>query len=82
MINESQVRELLEAADDDTALVLLEGRARVLDPAELRSDEHRGAAVLLTRGDLVERLGTSSPAEHDLKALSATLRTMAAELGA
>ncbi|MET9801754.1 hypothetical protein [Streptomyces sp. NPDC006368] len=82
MINESHVRELLDAGDDDAALVLLEGRAQVVAPSERASDAYRGAAVLLSRGDLVGRLGTSTPSDHEVRTLATTLRTMAAEIGA
>ncbi|MGW7264402.1 hypothetical protein [Streptomyces sp. NPDC054842] len=81
MISESHVRELL-GSQDDAALVLLQGRAQVLDAASLASDEHREAAVLLTRGDLAERLGTQTPSDHEIRELAATLDAMAAKTGA
>jgi hypothetical protein len=81
MISESHVRELL-GAQDDTALVLLEGRAEVVDAASLDSDDYRGAAVLLTRGDLAGRLGTPTPSEREIQELAATLDTMASQTGA
>ncbi|MDN3293959.1 hypothetical protein QWM81_07845 [Streptomyces ficellus] len=82
MIDQSHVRDLLAMPDDDAALVLMEGRAHVVDPPRLASEAYRGAAVLLTRGDLVGRLGTASPQDHQVRELAATLRTMAGELGA
>ncbi|MET7441460.1 MULTISPECIES: hypothetical protein [unclassified Streptomyces] len=81
MISESHVRELF-AAQDDTALVLLEGRAEVVDATSLDSDDYRGAAVLLTRGDLADRLGTPTPSEHEVHELAATLDAMASKTGA
>ncbi|MEU7278466.1 hypothetical protein AB0A69_06685 [Streptomyces sp. NPDC045431] len=82
MIDESHVRELLALPDDGAALVLMEGRAHVVRPDRLASARCEGAAVLLTRGDLVDRIGTPSPSDHQVRELAATLRTMAGELGA
>ncbi|MGI5479232.1 hypothetical protein [Streptomyces lavendofoliae] len=82
MIEERHVRELLERSEDDAALVLVEGRAEVVAPAGLASEPYRGAAVLMTRADLVDRLGTADPSEDRLRTLASTLATMAGELGA
>ncbi|UYQ60232.1 hypothetical protein [Streptomyces peucetius] len=82
MIDEALVRELLDATDDDAALVVLEGRARVAGPADLDSDAFRGAAVLMSRGELVEQLGTSSPAQEGVTRLAETLRDTVGKLGA
>lgn len=82
MIEERHVRELLDMAQDDAALVLLEGRARVVRPAGPGSEPYGGAAVLLTRADLVDRLGTPAPSDDRVRTLAATLEAMARELGA
>ncbi|MEV5432641.1 hypothetical protein [Streptomyces sp. NPDC052701] len=82
MIDESHVRELLDARDDDAALVLLEGRARVIDAAARADERYAGAAVLLTRGELVGRLGTAAPAEQDLRTLAQSLGDAVGKLGA
>ncbi|WP_250292198.1 hypothetical protein [Streptomyces atroolivaceus] len=81
MIDEALVRELLDAADDDSALVLLEGRARVAGQAALRGDDLRGAAVVLTRAELVDRLGTAYPAPQDLTLMAASLDDAVGKLG-
>jgi hypothetical protein len=82
MIDEALVQELLDAPEDDTALVLLEGRAQVVGRAALGSDRCRGAAVVLSRGDLVDRLGTPAPSPEDLTRIAASLRDAVAKLGA
>ncbi|MFF8382885.1 hypothetical protein [Streptomyces kanasensis] len=82
MIDEKHVRELLERPDDEAALVLLEGRAQVVGPADLTSAPYRGAAVLLTRADLVDRLGGDSPSEDEARAVASALRTATRDLGA
>ncbi|MFD4990233.1 hypothetical protein [Streptomyces sp. NPDC058374] len=81
MIDEALVRELLDAADDDSALVLLEGRARVAGQAALHGDDLRGAAVVLTRAELVDRLGTAYPAPQDLTLVAASLDDAVGKLG-
>lgn len=58
MIDETHVAELLAARDDDAGLILLGGRAQVVDAASLTQEDRAGAAVLLTRAELVDRLGT------------------------
>jgi hypothetical protein len=81
-IDASLVRKLLGAPSDDTVLVLLEGRAQVVEQAALDSEQYHGAAVLLSRAELVERLGTPSPAEEDVTRLSASLQDAVDKLGA
>ncbi|WP_433544381.1 hypothetical protein ACQPZG_04170 (plasmid) [Streptomyces sp. CA-294286] len=80
MIGETLVRELLDSADD-CALVLLEGRARVAGPAALDGDDLRGAVVVLTRADLVDRLGTTRPTAQDLALMAASLDDAVGKLG-
>ncbi|CAL9317346.1 hypothetical protein ACFT1B_06645 [Streptomyces griseoincarnatus] len=81
-IDEALVRGLLDAPSDDTVLVLLEGRAQVVEQAALNSEQYHGAAVLISRAELVERLGTQSPAEGDVTRLSASLQNAVDKLGA
>ncbi|NYV76159.1 hypothetical protein [Streptomyces sp. UH6] len=83
LIDEKLVGELLDRPADDAALVLLEGTAQVTDRAALEGDRaFRGAAVLLTRGELVDRLGGSSPSEEDLSRVAAALSDSVGKLGA
>ncbi|MER7575145.1 hypothetical protein [Streptomyces sp. NPDC126514] len=81
-IDEALVRELLDAPSDDAVVVLLKGRAQVVGQADLGSEHYRGAAVLISRAELVERMGTPSPAEADVTRLSAALQDAADKLGA
>ncbi|MGW0927337.1 hypothetical protein [Streptomyces sp. NPDC002644] len=82
VIDETLVKELLDARGDDSALVLLEGTAQVVDGPAREGDAFRGAAVVLTRGELVERLGGASPAEEDLRRVAAALSDSIGKLGA
>ncbi|MDN3250417.1 MULTISPECIES: hypothetical protein [unclassified Streptomyces] len=81
-IDETLIREFLEAPSDDTVLVLLEGRAQVVEQAALNSEHYRGAAVLISRAELVERLGTPSPTDDEVTRLSASLQDAVDKLGA
>ncbi|MFH9607133.1 hypothetical protein [Streptomyces sp. NPDC017448] len=81
VIDEALVRELLDAADDDSALILLEGRARVAGRSALDGADLRGAAVVLTRAELVDRLGTACPAPEDLALVATSLDDAVGKLG-
>ncbi|MFF8605695.1 hypothetical protein ACF06X_07125 [Streptomyces sp. NPDC015346] len=81
VIDENLVRELLNAPESDAAIVLLEGRAQVVGEAALAGNEFRGAAVLVSRGDLVDRLG-ASPTDEEVARLAASLRDAVDKLGA
>jgi hypothetical protein len=80
MIDESHVRKLYEAGNDDAALVLLEGRARVVDSPSGQEGSD-GALLVITKRDLVDRLGTA-PADHDLRDLAQALSDTVGKLGA
>ncbi|GGZ91927.1 hypothetical protein ACFOOM_23395 [Streptomyces echinoruber] len=82
MIEESHVRELLKSRDDDAALILLEGGARVVESAARTQDHHAGAPVLITKAELVDRLGTPTPADHDVRTLARALDDAVGKLGA
>jgi hypothetical protein len=81
MIDESHVRKLYEAGNDDAALVLLEGRARVVDSPSGQEEGSDGALLVITKRDLVDRLGTA-PADHDLRDLAQALSDTVGKLGA
>ncbi|MGW0838943.1 hypothetical protein ACWD26_02060 [Streptomyces sp. NPDC002787] len=82
VIDEALVEALLNASRDDAALVLLEGKAQVVEPSVRADDRFRGAAVILTRAELVDRLGTPSPSPGDVTRVAASLRDVVDKLGA
>ncbi|MGV9245493.1 hypothetical protein [Streptomyces sp. NPDC003710] len=82
MIEESHIRELLGAGDDRTALVLIEGRAEVVDATARTEEPYRGAIVLITKGELVNRLDAGDSADADLRALAQTLNDATGKQGA
>jgi len=52
MITVEDVRRLRDATQDHPVLVVLYGRAMVVDATELESEQYRGAFVLAARSDL------------------------------
>ncbi|MGZ8819098.1 MAG: hypothetical protein ACXWZR_17250, partial [Mycobacterium sp.] len=49
----------------NATLVPVEGRIDVIAPGQLASTEYRGALEVVSREDLVKRLG-EAPSEHDV----------------
>lgn len=67
------LRALVESARQDAALVHVAGRYVVAGPDELGSDGLRGALTVVTRADLLERLGGRPVTDHELEPVAATL---------
>ncbi len=80
-IESDDVRRLLDA-DDDAVLVLIEGRALVIGRSELDDDAHRGALEVISRAELLERVGRGADlSEDDLTRQAAILDAEVSELG-
>ena len=58
----------------------MEGRTEVIPASRLASDDYRGALDVISRDDLVKRLG-DAPSEHDLAEQAAVLDMAVSELG-
>lgn len=80
MITADNVRRLL-ASESDAVLVLVEGRIKVVDPAELDGDDYRGALQVITREELIEQAGGDQLSDRELLEQAAALDTAVAELG-
>jgi hypothetical protein len=80
MISTDDVRNLLDA-EEGAVLVFLEGRAEVVGPRQLDTEQYRGALQVIDRDDLVKRLG-AEPSEHELVEQAAQLDSQISELGA
>jgi hypothetical protein len=74
------VRRLLQSDRPDSVLVLVEGRTEVIGASQLASEQYRGALEVVSRDDLVKRLG-DAPSEHDLSEQAALLDMAISELG-
>jgi hypothetical protein len=79
-ISIDDVRRLLQADEADSVLVLVEGRTEVIGAGRLASEEYRGALEVVSRADLVERLG-DAPSDHDFAEQAAQLDAAVSELG-
>lgn len=78
-ISTQDLRRLLDG-DEDSALVLVEGRVEVIT-ADQKSDEaFRGALEVISRRELLDRVGSRS-SEDRLEAQAVALDTAVNELG-
>lgn len=79
-ISVDDVRRLLSAGDPQALLVVIEGHAQVLSPAELESPDYRGALRVAAREEIIERTGSAEPSERELaeqaENLDAALRNL------
>ncbi|BBY77325.1 hypothetical protein MPRF_42240 [Mycolicibacterium parafortuitum] len=79
-ISAQDLRRLLDA-DDTSALVLIEGRTEVISAEQKHEDAYRGALEVISRGELMERIGSAQPSEDQLAAQASTLDVSVNELG-
>lgn len=80
IITADDVRGLLRA-DADAVLVLVEGHTAIISLADLESPPYLGALQLVTRAELVDRVGSSELSERELVELAADLDTAVSEMG-
>jgi hypothetical protein len=80
-ISADDVKQLVQDEDADAVLVLIEGRAEVISQRETYSPRYRGALEIISRADLVERIGAEELSDHELAEQAAILDTTVAELG-
>ncbi|MDX1874584.1 hypothetical protein SBI67_20900 [Mycolicibacterium sp. 120266] len=73
-ITKEDVSALL-AADDDAKLVLVEGRTEIVAGSSSEGLE------VISRADLVVRMGNAEPSERELAEQAAALQTAVSELG-
>ena len=79
-ISTDDVRRLLQSDEPHSVLVLVEGRTEVIGAGQLALEQYRGALEVISRDDLVKRLG-DVPSEHDVAEQAAVLDTAVSELG-
>ena len=79
-ISTDDVRRLLQSGEPDSVLVLVEGRTEVISAGRLASEQYRGALEVVSRDDLVKRLG-EGPSDHDLAEQAAELDMAISEMG-
>lgn len=80
-IDAEHVRRLLASSDADATLVVIEGRAAVVAPADLDSAEFRGALQVTTRQELVQRVGHAELSDREVSEQAEELETALRNLG-
>ncbi len=79
-ISTDDVRRLLQDEDKGAILVLVEGRIEVIGAGQLASEKYRGALEVISREDLVSRVGRD-PSERALTEQASILDAAVSELG-
>ncbi|MDQ2637226.1 MAG: hypothetical protein M3Y83_10150 [Actinomycetota bacterium] len=79
-ISTDDVRRLLQDEDKGAILVLVEGRIEVIGAGQLASEKYRGALEVISREDLVGRVG-QDPAERELTEQASILDSAVSEMG-
>lgn len=80
MISAEDVRALLRSEEKEPVLVVVEGRVEVIGAGQLASADYRGALEVVSRDDLVQRIG-ETPSDREIDEQAAQLDTGISELG-
>ncbi|WP_006241450.1 hypothetical protein [Mycolicibacterium tusciae] len=80
MITADDLQRLLAAEQKNATMVLVEGRIDVIGAGQLASPDYRGALEVVSREDLVKRLG-EAPSDHDVAEQAGVLDAAISELG-
>lgn len=80
MISAEDVRALLRSEEKEPVLVVVEGRVEVIGAGQLASADYRGALEVVSRDDLVQRIG-ETPSDREIDEQAAQLDTGVSELG-
>jgi hypothetical protein len=80
-ISADDVRRLLTNEDPDAVLVLIEGRTEVIGQQDTDSAQYRGALQVITRDDLLHRIGGSDLSDRTMEEQAAILDATVSELG-
>ena len=81
MITADDLQRLLAAEQKNATMVLIEGRIDVIGSGQLASPDYRGALEVVSREDLVKRLG-ETPSDHDVAEQAGVLDAAISDLGA
>jgi hypothetical protein len=81
VISADDVRQLLEHDDPEAVLVLIEGRVEVVSPRQLDSPQYQGALEVISRDDLLQRIGAQDLSDRVFEEQAAILESTVAELG-
>jgi hypothetical protein len=81
VISADDIRRLLEDEQADALLVLVEGRSEVISQHETDSPRYRGALQVITRDDLLHRIGGSDLSDRVIEEQATILDATVSELG-
>ena len=81
MISADDVRQLLQGENEDSVLVMVEGRTAVVAQSEIDSPQYRGALQVISRDDLLQRIGGTDLSDRVVEEQAAILDATVAELG-
>ncbi|OBH56906.1 hypothetical protein [Mycobacterium sp. E2479] len=80
-IGAEDARRLLDSPDTNATLVVVQGRATVVSPADLESLEYRRTLQIATRQELVQRIGHAELSDRELTEQAEELDTAVRNLG-
>jgi hypothetical protein len=80
-IGPEQVRELMEAGEPDSSLVLYQGRPEVVSAADLEAGRYPGALTVASQRDLLDLRGRHDLSPRDIEELAAQLDSAVSRLG-
>jgi hypothetical protein len=81
VISADDVRGLLEHGDAGAVLVLVEGRTAVIPQSDIDTPQYRGALQVISRDDLLQRIGGADLSDRVVAEQAAILDTTVSELG-
>ncbi|NKY96130.1 hypothetical protein [Nocardiopsis alborubida] len=81
IVRAEHVARLLSTEDGDPVLVVHEGRADVVEEADLDDPSHAGALRVIGRADLLAERGGARPGPEETEALARRLDTAVRSLG-
>jgi hypothetical protein len=80
-VTPDDVRALLSDDDPTAVLVLVEGRTEVVPADKLDTADYRGALLIASRDDVIDRTDGAEPSEHELAEQAAALNAEIDNLG-
>lgn len=81
-VTADHVRALLEHADEERVLIVIQGRVEVVAAARLRDPAYEGALEVASTQDLDAMSALSPPQRADPEVLASVLQAAVARLGA
>jgi hypothetical protein len=81
MISADDVRQLLQDENADAILVVVEGATAVIAKSDSDSPQYRGALEVISRDDLLQRIGAADLSDRVISEQAAILDATVAELG-